>query len=256
MIYPKDLTGLQFGHLTVLRKNGQDRHRITIWTCLCDCGKEHDVRRVGLVSHQISSCGCHSMDHRNNRGMKKTTTYACWSAMKNRCTNPNNDQWDNYGGRGITVCERWMKFENFLEDMGIKPDGLSLDRENNNLGYFKENCRWIPMINQQSNKRTTKFVTYKGESICIGTLARIKNFNSRALRMRIERGWPTEKWFDPVKTNYTRIKLNDLKLGESITMEGTIRKATSVWYDYRRRHGGKFSARTIAPNLCEIKRTE
>lgn len=93
---------------------------------------------------------------KKRRGISKTPTYRSWEAMLSRCNNPNNNRYPIYGNRGIAVCERWLKFENFLEDMGLKPEGLTLERTNNDSDYFKENCQWATYVEQARNQRVQK----------------------------------------------------------------------------------------------------
>jgi len=95
------------------------------------------------------------MAPKKTHGMSGSKEYACWRALKNRCTNEKNVQYKDYGGRDITVCDRWMKFENFYEDMGKCPEGYEIDRIDNNLGYFKENCRWTTKTINSRNRRST-----------------------------------------------------------------------------------------------------
>src|SRR4029078_11465438 len=134
MPYPRrvrDLTGQTFGHLTVLEYVGNNKHRMAVWKCRCDCGKEMQTLRGTLVTGNTISCGCHKLDNVITHGYKGTPTYACWNSMKQRGLNPRNEEYPNYGGRGITVSEEWKKFENFLADMGEKPPKISIDRKAN-----------------------------------------------------------------------------------------------------------------------------
>ena len=97
-----------------------------------------------------------NIEKATKHGLSKTPVYNSWLAMISRCNNHNRNQYKNYGGRGITVCSRWLEFKNFFEDMGERPDGLTIERKNNNLGYFKENCKWATKIEQSRNQRISK----------------------------------------------------------------------------------------------------
>lgn len=136
----------------------------TKWLCLCICGKTKEVREDHLLAERIKSCGCFRKDFKRTHGLSKCqkeitkeekSTYSTWDAMIQRCTNPKNKKYNIYGGRGIKVCDRWLEsFENFLNDMGVKPSSnLSLDRVNVNEDYCPENCRWATGSEQAFNKR-------------------------------------------------------------------------------------------------------
>jgi hypothetical protein len=127
-------------------------------------------------------------------GMSKTKTYRTWQSMKARCTNPSNVQYMDYGGRGIGVCEEWMKFENFFEDMGLRPEGMSLDRIDNEKGYSKENCRWATEFEQKRNTRRNHWITFNGETKCLEDWAKEIGIKANTLINRLNRSkWPLEK---------------------------------------------------------------
>lgn len=161
----EDLTGQSFGRLTVLRQAANNRHGQTRWFCRCACGNESTVNASNLRTGATRSCGCGEMSNRKSHGMAGTPTYKTWGSMKQRCKNPNDTSYADYGGRGIDVCDRWLNFENFLSDMGERPIGYSLDRIDNNGNYCPENCRWATSAEQGSNRRTTRYVMHNGERV-------------------------------------------------------------------------------------------
>lgn len=152
-----DISGKRFGRLTVVRLTDERRNHHCVWECICDCGSMAMVSGSSLRSGVTKSCGCLSLEVKVARftkhGMEGTRTYRSWVAMRARCNNPKTRDYASYGGRGITVCERWESFENFLEDMGERPPGKSLDRINNDLGYLPDNCRWATAKEQANNRR-------------------------------------------------------------------------------------------------------
>jgi hypothetical protein len=114
--------------------------------------------------------------------------------MRQRCENPNHAKFHAYGAKGISVCERWRSFENFLADMGERPEGRTIDRVDGGLGYFPENCRWSTPRDQQGNLRTNRFIEYDGERMTLSALARKLGIQVNTLTYRIDRGWPQERW--------------------------------------------------------------
>ncbi len=162
-----DLQGERFGLLTVSRlflpSDGDGRR----WICACDCGTEAIVRAEYLRAGDTKSCGCLNQHRRRQafmtHGLSKAgrgSGYTCWVSMKGRCLNPNYRQFSIYGGRGITVCEQWLKFENFIADMGPRPTPRhTIDRINSNGNYEPSNCRWATPIQQGRNRRGVNMVT-------------------------------------------------------------------------------------------------
>lgn len=157
-----DITGMVFGRLLVMHPSGSYRGGV-IWTCWCECGKLHEVTCGNLVHRTTKSCGCfyeenkHILRKFKKHGMHKSKVYAVWEAMIRRSTcKPGSLEWKNYGSRGITVCDRWRKFENFYEDMGDRPEGKSIDRIDNNGNYEPSNCRWVSTQENCQNTSATK----------------------------------------------------------------------------------------------------
>ncbi|HBN5447502.1 TPA: hypothetical protein L3F56_004202 [Klebsiella oxytoca] len=126
---------------------------------LCDCGRETVTRIYYAKTGHTKSCGCLKVKSVTKHGMYKTREYGIWSGMMDRCYQENNPRFADYGARGITVCDQWHDFTSFYKDMGNKPDGMSLDRINNDKGYSPDNCRWATLNEQQWNQRKQKGTT-------------------------------------------------------------------------------------------------
>ena len=179
-----DLTGLRFQRLIVLKYSHSDTRKSSYWFCKCDCGTLSTVRGSHLKTGQTQSCGCLNYQTKHGHARrcfknKSTPTYNSWLSMRTRCLKETNKAYHYYGGRGITICKRWDKFENFLEDMGERPLKKSLDRINTNGDYEPKNCRWASDTEQARNKRGKA----KGSSKYKGVI-RIKN-GDRPWRARI-----------------------------------------------------------------------
>lgn len=165
--------GRRFGRLTVLGENGRSPCRSRMYLCRCDCGKETAVRANALRSGNTKSCGCWARDrarfalalyrtkHGCAGGGRKTSEYNAWCCLRERCARPNHPFWKHYGGRGITVCDRWLhSFENFLADVGPRPGpGYSIDRINNDGNYEPGNVRWATRTQQANNQRRRRKCT-------------------------------------------------------------------------------------------------
>ena len=156
-----DLTGITFGRLSVISYAGKIKgNKYHYWNCQCSCGKMTTAASAALKTGNVSSCGCLKAELIAKRcgthGMTKTREWNSWRGMTERCYNPSHKNYGQYGGRGITVCESWHKFENFFRDMGYRPDKKSLDRINVNGNYCLENCKWSTQREQMLNTRRSK----------------------------------------------------------------------------------------------------
>lgn len=155
-----DLSGNTYGKLSVvgLHSKSADK-RLSFWDCECECGTKKVVRGDSLKSGKSRSCGCLSVAIATSHGMHGTPFYKAWVSMKQRCLNEKCPSYSNYGGRGITVCRRWVKFENFHKDMyPTYAKGLQLDRKNNNGNYTPSNCRWVTSSENSKNRRNSSDV--------------------------------------------------------------------------------------------------
>ncbi len=165
------MLGKKFCELTVLEFSHSSKHRAWHYKCICSCGNYRicsgNTLRRGYVRRCPSCTSKFRSDRMKTHGMTHTSEFVIWSDIVRRCTKPYHASWADYGGRGITVCERWLKFENFYEDMGNRPEGLEIDRIDNDKGYFKENCRWTTRTENNRNRRpTSQWAKPKGEAPC------------------------------------------------------------------------------------------
>lgn len=209
----QDLTGQKFGRLNVVSR-APNRGPHVMWNCVCDCGTHRIVRGSGLKTGNTLSCGCLNRElHRDicltrntthgksGRLDKRAPVYIVWNNMIQRCTNPKNTAWDNYGRRGINVCERWRTFENFYADVGDVPPGKSIDRIDNDGDYEPGNVRWADRKTQVTNQRQRRrgyaakpkrTLTFNDETLGIAEWARKIGIDRKTLGERLRGGWAVE----------------------------------------------------------------
>jgi len=191
-----ELVGQTFNRLTVLARSENDKHGNRRWECKCECGEVTHVLSRQLFSGHTKSCGCFNRDQTTKHGLHKSSEYGIWAQMIDRCYNPNKGGgYDRYGGRGITVCDRWRNsFSDFYADMGPRPSMQhTIDREDNNGPYSPENCKWATWHEQYRNRRQTVWIEFNGEKLCQKDWCRRYNIDDATFTARIKRGWPLER---------------------------------------------------------------
>lgn len=188
----EDLTGRRFGRLTVKSRAENKGYGLTAWNCVCECGTEKAVLSMSLRNGNSRSCGCLQRQAATSHGMRGSRVYNTWAQMKARCLNPRSRFFADYGGRGITVCDRWMSFEGFYADMGDQPKGKSLDRIDNSKGYSPENCRWATMLQQGRNKRNNRNLKFRGETRPVSEWAELMGIKKETVISRLNLGWSVE----------------------------------------------------------------
>lgn len=166
----------------------------------CDCGEIRDMPPFKVRTGMFKSCGCFavtaSRDRFTKHGGYQEPEYKSWNAMIQRCTNPKNTSWADYGGRGITVCERWQGdngYRNFVADMGARPKGMTMDRIDANGNYEPSNCRWASVRVQQNNRRTSVNITANGETLPQTVWRERLGCGKNTIAERIKKGWTPEQ---------------------------------------------------------------
>ena len=192
----EDLTGKKFGRLLVVGFDHMvrvDQRSTAKWKCVCDCGNVVIVSQGSLLTGDTISCGCYRNEKFRERvtthGLSYTPLYGVWNCMKKRCENENDNYYQDYGGRGIRICDEWHDFKNF-NDWAVTSgysDGLTIDRINNDGDYSPNNCRWADAITQANNRRSCRYITYAGNTHTIAEWARLFNISYFTLWGRINR---------------------------------------------------------------------
>jgi len=199
----KHLTGRRFGRLTVLREQGRNRHGSVMWATRCDCGTELAVSTGSLTDGNTTSCGCSRTKH----GATWTPEWSIWQTMIKRCGNPGAKGYQDYGGRGIRVCESWRKdFRAFIRDVGPRPSPRhSLDRLDTDGNYEPGNVRWATPIEQARNKRNNRVITIGGTRRTLAEWSEVSGIRYTTIRERLRRGWSASRAVtEPTKPSSTR----------------------------------------------------
>ena len=196
----KTFEELNYGRLTVigepfLKPVGTKGRKATHVECRCSCGVVKAYALVNLKRGVTQSCGCLMRErssecntkHGHARVAKKSREYSSWRSMINRCTNPKSIDYPRYGGRGIKVCDRWLKFENFLEDMGRRPEGMTIDRKNVDGDYVHDNCYWATQKEQSNNRRSNRFITAFGKTQTLAQWAEEVQIPKKRLQQRLNK---------------------------------------------------------------------
>ncbi len=199
-----------FGKWIVLSFAGRDASYAAHWNCCCECGTDRVVRQAALLSGRSLCCGCDGRASLRERatvhGSSRMAEHGVWRHMLKRCQYEGDAAFHRYGGRGITVCERWQKFENFLADMGLRPSPKhSIERIKNWLGYSPDNCKWATSKEQANNRRSNKQLEYKGVTKNIAEWAEYADMPVTTLWVRLRAGWSTEDAIGKPVRKYTHI---------------------------------------------------
>lgn len=194
-----DIVGKKFHRLSVIRICGKTNSGMTKVLCKCDCGSERECAAADVKRGHAKSCGCLQREavrrtmttHGATVNKNASPEYRIWCSAKERCTNASCPRYADYGGRGITMCSRWVdSFSTFYADMGPRPTkSHTLDRIDNNKGYSKANCRWATRTEQANNTRVNCIITFDGKSLTTAEWSRLVGINSKVLSARIRNGW-------------------------------------------------------------------
>ena len=200
-----NLVGQKFSRLTVVEEAGRKAKKEVLWLCECECGNKTEATTHQLRQKRIQSCGCLRVDegrktglaamkHGHGKDSGRSPTYGSWQAMKDRCLHPHRAEFKWYGAKGVTVCERWLNsFENFLADMGERPEGMTLDRINPFGNYDPDNCRWANADTQSKNTRRAVNVTIDGMTKNLREWSVISGIPYSTLHYRVRSGWDSHK---------------------------------------------------------------
>lgn len=208
-----DLTGRVFSKWTVVRFVGRSKWRVAYWECLCSCGNRRYVSQTPLLRGDSVCCGCTMAEHQRlkhtTHGKSHTPEYGAWKAMLHRCQSPKDARYKDYGGRGISVCDRWQNVDSFISDMGSRPSPKhTLDRIDNDGDYCPENCRWVVRSVQDNNKRNNRYLVHSGLTLTISEWSRRTGICVSLIRQRLRKGRTTAEALEtPVKRKTITLKV-------------------------------------------------
>jgi len=193
-----EAVGRTFGRLTVLSVGKTEASGQRRVACQCTCGQQAEVSSCGLATGHTTSCGCFQLERTRSRhtthGQSGSPEFWVWWAMWQRTGDVNHPSYDQYGGRGVSVCAEWGDFACFFADMGPRPSSAhSLDRIDNNAGYCRENCRWATKVEQANNMRSNRFLEYGGQRMTVASWTRYLGWPKYTLISRLKLGWTPER---------------------------------------------------------------
>ena len=221
----QNLVGQRFGRIVVIQKaqklaGRSDRH--SMWVCQCDCGNQKIIAGDKLLAGYTKSCGCLKSEIASKRikehgkphithGLSYHRLYNIYTKMKDRCYKAEDNKYQRYGGRGISVCDEWLSSFQAFYDWAMANgyrDDLTIDRIDNDGNYCPENCRWATPTTQQNNKSTNRHIEYQGEMVTIAEAARLTGIPKSTLWWRVNKGWSADKLFDPVNNGGMKYENN------------------------------------------------
>jgi hypothetical protein len=189
------MDALRYGRLEIIGTADKRNGHIHM-LCRCDCGTEKAISLYSLKKGATQSCGCYRKEKgpgNKRHGLHASRTYKAWLSMRQRCLNSNNPTFKNYGGRGITIDPSWNSFDQFLADMGEVPDGMSIERKDNDKGYGPDNCVWADRTTQSRNTRKCRQITHNGQTKTLVEWAEEHGINPTTLAKRLDTGWESER---------------------------------------------------------------
>lgn len=203
--HPPMKAGQKFGRLTAIEFIGRNKRYNPIWLWQCECGKQHRAIVRNVIIGNTKSCGCWKRETASKKfkkhGMWHAPEYKIWAAMIQRCTNPKDRDFSYYGGRGITVCERWRGFSDFYTDTFPRPKGGTLERIDNDGPYNPGNFRWATRKEQARNTRRNKTVIYQSREMCISEACELSGICVQTAHSRRRLGWPDDQLFIAVRAS-------------------------------------------------------
>ncbi len=192
--YIKDLTGQTFGLWHVIGLHSLNKWGGSVWLCRCKCGTEKPILSSNLTSGNSRQCFWCGIKGREKHGRTDTPEWVIWHGMLARCQNANRPDYSRYGGRGIAVSKRWLKFVAFFDDMGMRlSDAHSIERVDNDGDYCPENCCWATRAQQARNTSRNRLLTHNGQTLCLADWAAITGIAFKTLHQRLTRGWSVER---------------------------------------------------------------
>jgi hypothetical protein len=238
---PADISGQKFNRLLAVEYAHTTRHGQRMWRCVCDCGKDSFATASTLRRGDVKSCGCLHTDvmrvRNTTHGGSQSGTYSSWKSMLSRCDDKQHIGFHNYGGRGITICDRWRSFVAFHEDMGDRPKGLTIERIDNSGNYELGNCRWATRKEQCNNRRGNALLTHGGETLTVSQWADRIGCPAGTLVRRLGAGWDDSATVTtPVDARYRRAKHPEKDVSTRMLTHGGETLLDEEW---SRRLGGK-----------------